>query len=73
VMEHWPLPLREMRIGYAGGINENNIVEFATKISENREPHSSWLDLESGARTGDKFDVDKVHRILELTKRFVSS
>jgi len=70
-MENWPLPLGPLRIGFAGGINENNIVRLTEKLLENREPHPFWIDLESGARTDDKFDLDKVRRILELAKPFV--
>ncbi len=70
-IENWPLPLGPLRIGYAGGLNETNIVRIAEKIIGAREPHDFWLDLESGARTDNKFDLDKVRRILELVKPFV--
>ncbi len=72
-IENWPLPLGPLRIGYAGGLNESNIVRIAEKIIGAREPHDFWLDLESGARTDDKFDIDKVRRILELAKPLVSA
>ncbi len=72
-IENWPLPLGPLRIGYAGGLNETNIVRIAERIIGAREPHDFWLDLESGARTDDKFDLDKVRRILELAKPFVGT
>jgi hypothetical protein len=64
--------------GYAGGITEHNVVEKINDVlMANDIPaladNTFWIDLESGARTDDKFDVDKVRRILELTKPFVSA
>ena len=65
--------------GYAGGITENNVVATVQQLCAmpaGRGPHdpqdvSFWIDLESGARTHDTFDLDKVRRILLLTKDFV--
>ena len=72
-LEHWPLPNGKLTIGYAGGLNEHNIVEYLAKLTANREPDEFWVDLETGARTDDKFDIAKVRRILELAKPFVSA
>jgi hypothetical protein len=44
-------------------------------LRANDLPHlranEAWIDLESGARTNDCFDLDKVRRILELAKPFI--
>jgi hypothetical protein len=59
-------------IGYAGGITEDNIEDtIAMLCTGTGDP--LWIDLESGARTDDKFDVAKVRRILELSAPFVVS
>jgi len=72
VLDAWPLPLGDLRIGYAGGISETNVSALLTKLTANREPHEFWIDMESGVRTGDKLDLAKVRRILELVEPFVS-
>ncbi len=57
-------------IGYAGGITEDNIEDtIAMLCSGIGDP--LWVDLESGARIDDKFDLAKVRRILELAAPFV--
>jgi phosphoribosylanthranilate isomerase len=70
-MDSWPLPLGDLRIGYAGGISEGNVTELLTKLTSNREPRDFWIDLESGARTSDEFDLAKVRRVLELARPFI--
>jgi hypothetical protein len=69
----WPWPTVDCpRLGYAGGIDPSNIARAAEQVT--RFMHvdgQTWLDLESGARTDDKFDLHKVQRILELAKPFV--
>jgi len=72
-LDAWALPMGALHIGYAGGIDEHNIVEYLTKLTSNREPHDFWIDLESGARTDDAFDLPKVRRILELARAFVGT
>lgn len=73
----WPTEGTDPRMGWAGGITPENIVQkIELVLTENDLPALRdvpfWLDLESGARTDDRFDLDKVRRILELAKPFVS-
>jgi hypothetical protein len=57
---------------YAGGVNEDNVLEIIAGISQARASDDGVvgasrhyiLDLESGARTDNEFDLDKVDRIL---------
>jgi hypothetical protein len=57
-------------IGYAGGINESNVEDtIAMLCTGTGDP--LWIDLESGARTDDVFDLAKVERILKLAAAFV--
>lgn len=57
--------------GYAGGINESNIEQVMFEVQQLHKDVEgwTWVDLETGARTEDKFDIDKVIRILELAKK----
>lgn len=60
------------RVGYAGGIGPDNVVETLTYLLAYQAEQTFWIDMESGVRTGDRLDLDKVRRVLELAKPFVS-
>jgi phosphoribosylanthranilate isomerase len=73
--EGWPdIPepwATRLAVGYAGGINEDNIEQTVFELVQSHKDIKNggiWIDLESGARTEDKFDIDKVLRILEKVK-----
>jgi hypothetical protein len=66
----WPSPPKGLSLGYAGGINPGNVVQVIENIlTVTSEPF--WIDLESGVRTDDTFDLDKAHTLLELAEPFV--
>lgn len=48
--------------GFAGGLNPENILERKEEIDILWEK-DYWLDMESGVRTDDWFDLDKVEDI----------
>lgn len=54
------LPVAKLA-GYAGGITPDNVMEFIRRIG----PGAYWIDVESGVRTGDWFDLNKVKAICE--------
>ena len=54
-------------VGYAGGFNPENCAEKLTYIYENVSG-DFWIDMESGIRTDDYFDLDKVISVLETCK-----
>ncbi len=58
--------------GYAGGINEHNIEDTIASLS-NGTGEPFWIDLETGARTENRFDLDKVRRILKFAAPFMGS
>lgn len=55
------------KVGYAGGLNPDNVEEklrnILTGYSDNDDPF--WIDMETGVRTNDWFDLDKVEDVLE--------
>ena len=57
--------------GFAGGINEDNVDRICSTISLNPIEKEVWIDLESGARTNDKFDLEKVYRILSKCEKYI--
>ena len=54
--------------GYAGGIGPHNVREVLDQLGG----RFGWIDMESGVRTGDKFDLDKVQAVLEQCRPYVS-
>lgn len=70
---HWPqAPAGStIKISYAGGINAMNVQGVLNEISRFGAPFG--IDLESGARTDDKFDLDKVWQILQNCRSYVEA
>ena len=48
--------------GYAGGINPENVVDVVRELNDICET-DFWIDMETGIRTNDKFDVKKCEEI----------
>lgn len=57
--------------GYAGGLNTENIADICKKISIHNSNVDCWIDLESGVRSNNQFDLNKVITVLEKTKPFI--
>lgn len=66
----WPAP-QGLRMGRAGGITPDNVVEILEASADNGL--ETWIDMETGVRTDDRFDLVKVRRVLELAKPFVEA
>ena len=58
-------PYKNVYTGYSGGINLDNIWTVCEAITSCDDDSEVWIDMESGVRTNDEFDLDKVKRILE--------
>lgn len=68
----WPAFLpNAIGVGFAGGISQDNIVKAIERLRIREAPF--WIDLETGARTDDRFDLAKVRSVLELAAPFVRS
>jgi hypothetical protein len=76
--EAWSAPFifdgHAVQTGYAGGISPENIdaVLDATEkaVLEHGQPGASyWLDMETGVRSDNRFDLDKVERVLSAVAR----
>ena len=52
----------KVHLGFAGGINPDNVID---KMREITRLHVGrfWIDMESGVRTDDRFDLDKVEDV----------
>jgi phosphoribosylanthranilate isomerase len=60
-----------LKVGYAGGINPDNVAEKLTYLLEHVETGDFWIDMESGVRTNDWFDLDKVYTVLEICQSII--
>ena len=59
------------KIGYAGGINPENVADKLTYLLKHVETGEFWIDMESGVRTDDWFDLDKVRRVLAICNEVI--
>lgn len=64
-------PLRTYT-GYAGGINPDNAFVICDTLSNMEWGDNIWIDMESGIRTGDKFDMQKVNDVLSICSKFIN-
>ena len=60
------------KVGYAGGINPDNVADKLTYLFENIHEGEFWIDMESGVRTNDWLDIDKVRRVLETCQPIIN-
>ncbi|UFX42147.1 phosphoribosylanthranilate isomerase [Bradyrhizobium sp. 41S5] len=60
----WPMhPGGDRLVGYAGGISPDNITGVMTVLEQ--MPGRYWIDMESGVRTDDRFDIAKCRAVCE--------
>ena len=62
------LPL-SCKVGYAGGFNPDNVSEKLSYLLANHTTGGFWIDMESGVRTDDWFDLDKVVDVLKKCRK----
>lgn len=65
----WPRAPLGMRLGYAGGITPGTVLDVLSAIGP--VSHDFWIDMESGVRSDDQFDLVKVRAVLEATAPLV--
>ncbi|WP_454629668.1 phosphoribosylanthranilate isomerase [Bradyrhizobium cenepequi] len=60
----WPMhPGGDRLVGYAGGISPENIRGVMSVLDQ--MPGRYWIDMESGVRTNDRFDLQKCRSVCE--------
>lgn len=61
----WPAhPGNDRLVGYAGGISPENIRGVMSVLEQRTGRY--WIDMESGVRTNDRFDLEKCRQICEI-------
>ncbi len=68
--DRWDAPLTGHFCGYAGGLNPDNVGKNLEDIARVAAGHVTWIDMETGVRTDDKFDLSKVSRVLEIASPY---
>lgn len=70
VPESWgaPAAVAQAFCGYAGGLGPDNVATVAAQLTALAVPY--WLDMESGIRTENQFDLAKVRAVLGRTDAF---
>lgn len=61
------------KVGYAGGISPDNVVDKIRQLEENPDVQSYWIDMETHVRTGNKFDLDKVRTVLTNIDKYFTN
>ena len=56
-------PAHRVHVGFAGGINPDNVIDKMKMITTSQLVGKFWIDMESGVRTDDRFDLDKVEDV----------
>lgn len=67
----WPAPVEGYSCGYAGGLNPDNVAAQIQAIAKAAPGYTTWIDMESGVRTNDVFDLTKVRRVLEAAAPYI--
>jgi hypothetical protein len=69
---HWEFDFKYKGFkGFAGGININNIDSVIKKITENNPTNPFWIDMETGVRTNNQFDLALAEEILIKVKPYL--
>lgn len=61
----------DIRTGYAGGINPSNAAEKFTKLKKSGLCGDFWIDMETGVRTDDRFDLEKVRAVIDALAPYI--
>jgi hypothetical protein len=69
--DRWPDPLDNIRCGYAGGLNPYNLAPTLMRLDAMTDREDLWIDVESGVRTDNEFDLVKVREFLEIASDYV--
>lgn len=68
--DSWDEPLPGHFCGYAGGMKPENIDKNLTLIAEVAKGRTTWIDMETGVRTDDRFDLTRVIPVLKAAAAY---
>lgn len=70
--EQWQEPVNNKFSGYAGGLNPANVIHELKKIQPLAIGQNIWIDMETGLRTNDQFDLMKAESVLKQVQEFLA-
>lgn len=62
-IKEYPATPPNKLVGYAGGFRPGNVKSFVDSLHHHK--HGYWIDMETGVRTDDWFDLDKCRQVCE--------
>lgn len=65
-------PHKDIYTGYSGGLNPDNVDAICEKIFTHKDKSKVWIDMESGVRTDDVFDLEKVYKVLKCVDKWIN-
>jgi hypothetical protein len=65
-------PPFETYTGYSGGIHPGNIEAVIAKLIRHKSKKNIWIDMESGVRTLNYFDPEKVDEVLQICNQYIN-
>jgi len=68
----WPDAPPGLKMGYAGGITPDNVKEAIELVLAKPGDAETWIDMESGVRTDDVFDIAKVRSVLTQAAPYIT-
>lgn len=68
--QSWPQSLPDILCGYAGGLAPHNLERQLQEIYSAAGAAQFWIDMESGIRTHNLIDQDKIIEVINISKRF---
>lgn len=60
-----------LKVGYAGGLTPDNVGDKLFQLLREVDGEF-WIDMESGVRTDDEFDLNKVYKVLSVCKEVLN-
>lgn len=63
--EKWEAPQTSRQVGFAGGLNPENLRSQLDQLALLNLSYAWWVDMETGLRTDDRFDVVKARAAID--------
>lgn len=68
----WRESLPGIPCGYAGGLSPENVAAQMPAIARAARALGCWIDMETGVRTGERFDLAKCVQVLERARPWIA-
>lgn len=66
------MPFNGRYTGYAGGISTKNVEQICIELVQTEFKDEVWIDMESGVRTDNHFNLNKCIDVLEICNQYIN-